>query len=238
MHTHTSIRAVSLAAVLAFATTWVACSGSASSPAPTTASLDSGNSAVDASNLTATDESSGAALPAGRPAGPPDEALTACEQKAESEACSFSNPRGGVVDGTCVARRDVPGQRVCFPNDRPGPDGEGGPPEELIAACEQKVTGDACSFTSPQGDTTSGTCAEGPDGIPGLLCHPEDWTGRRGPRGPHAGDGAPLAACETLTEGAGCSFEAPWGTVTGTCRVGRDGLSLVCAPADWPGPGR
>jgi len=242
MHMQMSIRVVSLAAALAFVTTWVACSGSSSSQAPTTVVLGSADGAAGGSNVAAADETgSGAGLPAGRPEGPPEEALTACDHKAESEACSFTSPRGEAVDGTCRARRDDPGQRVCFPNDGPGRGRPGGPPEELLAACEQKATGDSCTFTSPRGDAISGTCAEGPGGIPGLLCHPEGWTGEGGPRGPHGpngGDGAPLAACETSAEGAQCSFEAPSGTVAGTCRVGRDGHSLVCAPADWPGPGR
>ncbi len=35
---------------------------------------------------------------------------------------------------------------------------QGSPPPEAVTACEDNASGDACSFTSPQGDTVTGTC--------------------------------------------------------------------------------
>jgi hypothetical protein len=149
----------------------VACSGDSGVPTIAEVPVEA------AKTLTASDTtSSDAGTADGRPYGPPEAALAACEVKAESDACSFTSPRdGSAIDGTCRARRDDASQYVCFPDDWDGRgrrgEGRDGPPEEALAACEGVETG------------------------------------------------------------VTCSFEAPFGSITGTCRVGRDGSSLVCAPA-------
>lgn len=60
--------------------------------------------------------------------------------------------------------------------------GRGGPPEEAIQACADKVENDSCSFSSPRGDSVEGSCLSPPEGRDGpLACAPEG--GHRPPRG-------------------------------------------------------
>jgi hypothetical protein len=229
-----------MAAVLAVvAIVVVSCSGEGASGAPTVVTVAESTTGVDAtlsaSELTSTENSTTVkASDDGHPFGPPEEALAACEQKAESDTCSFIRPRdGSAVDGTCHARRDDASQLACRPNDRPRRgDGEWSPPEESLAACEGINTGTACSFEAPFG-TVNGICSEGPGDSGQVVCRPE----RDGERGP--GEGRPgreeaKAACAEKQAEANCSVESPFGTVSGTCRTGRDGSTLVCAPNDWP----
>jgi hypothetical protein len=239
------VRAVTLAAVASLvAVLLVACSESSPGVPTTIESSSSFGSTAGASNLTSSDDITDLdASPDGRPPGPPEEAVLACEQKGESDACSFLSLRDGrAMDGTCRARRDDPGQFVCVPGDRAGrgPRGEGpwGPPEEALAACAGAETGTACSFEAPFG-TVDGTCHPGPDGSGVVACRPE-WDGENRPEGWGPGRGGPrheeaLAACSGKQADATCSFESPFGSVDGTCRTGRDGSSLVCAPEGWPG---
>jgi membrane fusion protein (multidrug efflux system) len=70
-----------------------------------------------------------------------------------------------------------------------GAGGWGGPPPQMLEACEGKKEGDDCSFTSPRGDM-EGTCRPRRDNPDQLLCRPG---GRGGPGGggpPGSGGGA------------------------------------------------
>ena len=223
--------------------TLVACSGG-SGGSPTIVDTPSGAistfvaSDTAASNAaTSEDGSDKATSPAGRPSGPPEEALAACGGRAESDTCSFTSPRdGSAVDGTCRARRDDASQYVCFPKDWDGRGRRGGdrdgPPAEALAACQGIETGTTCSFDTLFG-AIEGTCAARPDGSGEVACRPE-WDGEGRP-GDGRGRGEALQACEGRVADATCSFEAPFGSITGTCRVGRDGSSLICAGGDRPG---
>lgn len=57
----------------------------------------------------------------GRPQGPPPEAVEACTNLSEGDACSFSG-RHGEVEGTCIVPRRDEESLACAP--------EGGPPHE------------------------------------------------------------------------------------------------------------
>ncbi|MEE9303742.1 MAG: hypothetical protein V3U84_08135 [Thiotrichaceae bacterium] len=57
----------------------------------------------------------------GHPGGPPPEALEACADKSEIEACSFITPRGHEINGTCIIPPHNEAELICAP--------EGGPPE-------------------------------------------------------------------------------------------------------------
>lgn len=243
----TFFRAAAVALVVGVAAAaLVACGGASSGDIPTNAgSLSSEDGTVTSSDLTAGDGGGAATAPEDRPQGPPEEALAACaEQPAEAD-CSFASPLdGSAIDGTCRARRDDPSQYVCFPDDWDGRGGPGhgrqGPPEEALAACQGAETGTACSFEAPFG-AVDGTCSEGIGDSGQVACHPS-WAPGEGPPGPGGGQGRgpgqghqqAEAACEGLLAEATCSFEAPFGTVDGSCRTGRDGSILVCAPVDWP----
>lgn len=205
-------------AVLALAL--VACGGGAASDTPTTVVT----AARTADTVSASDEGD-------RPQGPPDEALQACAALAADTSCSFTSPRdGSAVDGTCRTRRNDPSQLVCFPDDWDGRgpgQGRGGPPEEALAACNEIDTGAVCTFESRIG-TVEGTCVEGREGQ--AVCRP-DWADGEGPYGPGDGRRARgIAACDGQSPDAACSFEGRSGVVDGTCRTGRDGSTLVCAP--------
>jgi hypothetical protein len=116
-------------------------------------------------------------------------------------------------------------------------DGEGprerpkGPPQEMIAACEDKSVGDACEFVNPQGDTVSGTCQNSPRDEGQLVCMPNERPER--PEGPPP---EMSAACEDKSVGDACEFVSPRGdTVSGTCQNSpRDEGQLVCVPNERP----
>lgn len=164
----------------------VACSGD-SGGVPTIAEVP----VEAAKTLTASDTtSSDAGTVDERPYGPPEAALAACDNRTESDACSFTSPRdGSAIDGTCRVHRDDASQYVCFPNDWDGRgrrgEGREGPPEEALAACEGVETGVACSFETPFG-SIEGTCSARPDGSGEVACRPEwDGEGRPGGRRGH-----------------------------------------------------
>lgn len=116
------------------------------------------------------------------------------------------------------------------------PDGRRGqgPPEEALAACADTSVGESCSFTGPNGDNHDGTCSARPDDSEQVVCRPDDWAGRdrrdrRDREGPPAES---LAACSDAASGAECSFEAPFGSVSGTCEMPPVGDSLACRPTN------
>lgn len=58
----------------------------------------------------------------GRPQGPPPEAIEACADLSEGDACSFTGRRDDEVKGTCIVLPRGDEGLVCAP--------EGGPPHE------------------------------------------------------------------------------------------------------------
>lgn len=54
-------------------------------------------------------------------AGPPEEALAACEGKSEGATCEFTGPRNDPISGTC---QTIEEQLACVPEGGP----QGGPP--------------------------------------------------------------------------------------------------------------
>ena len=52
------------------------------------------------------------------------------------------------------------------------------PPKEAISICEDQDEGSSCTFSSPRGDSLSGTCSYTPD-KKYFVCMPEG-----GPKGP------------------------------------------------------
>jgi hypothetical protein len=237
----TVVRAATLATGAVFATVLLVACNEGGPEVPTIVeSSSSSASTVDSSVMTSSSNTTGlAASDDGRPAGPPEEALAACNGLAAEADCSFTSPRdGSAVDGTCHAHRDDANQLVCRPNDWPGRgprgDGQWGPPEEALSACEGIETGTACSFEAPFG-TVNGTCQARPDGSGEVACRPEGDGEGRGPGGRGPGREEARAACSDKQADESCSFESPFGSVDGTCRTGRDGTSLICAPTNRPG---
>lgn len=63
----------------------------------------------------------------GRPQGPPPEAIQACADLSEGDACSFTGRRNDLVKGTCIALPDGEEGLACAPEG--GPPGERGRPQ-------------------------------------------------------------------------------------------------------------
>lgn len=55
------------------------------------------------------------ARPEGGRGGPPAEAIEACADKAENDSCSFSSPRGDMVEGSCISPPRGEGSLACAP---------------------------------------------------------------------------------------------------------------------------
>jgi hypothetical protein len=80
---------------------------------------------------------------------------------------------------------------IAFPAFAEGPQhqqggGHRGPPPEALAACKGRAAGDSCSFSSPHGDSVSGTCFT-PDSSKPVACKPAG--GPPGGGGGHGGGG-------------------------------------------------
>jgi len=98
-----------------------------------------------------------------------------------------------------------------------------GPPPEAYTACEGKSEGDEAQFTSPRGDTVTGTCEER-DGR--LLLRPDRSKMRQGGRH-HSPPPEAFSACDGKSVGDQAQFVSPRGdTVTGTCEQQDDRLVL------------
>lgn len=112
--------------------------------------------------------------------GPPPEALAACRSHVSGASCSFTDPRGQHVRGTCGApTTSLP--LACMPAGGPGgPHARGGhhgPPPEALTACSGIDAGDACVVDTPHGDTLEGVCRATPQGtacVPDGLPPPDD----------------------------------------------------------------
>ncbi len=106
-----------------------------------------------------------------------------------------------------------------------------GPPEEALAACAETSVGEACSFIGPRGESHDGTCTVRPDDSEQVVCRPDNWPGREGRdrRGPPE---EALAACSGAASGDECSFEAPFGSVSGACVMPPNGDALACRPSE------
>ncbi len=156
--------------------------------------------------------------------GPPPEAYAACEDKAAGDSAEFTSPRGDTISGTCEQAGD---RLVLRPENSKGESGgrTQGPPPEAYTACEDKAAGDSAGFTSPRGDTISGTCEQAGGG---LVLRPENSKGESGGRT----QGPPpeaYTACEDKAAGDSAEFTSPRGdTVSGTCE--QDGDRLVLRP--------
>jgi hypothetical protein len=103
----------------------------------------------------------------------PEAAITACASQAAGAECTFIH-RERTLTGTCRARPDDATALVCRPN----------PPEELVTACVGRSEGEACSATTPRGQTIDGRCHAPRFEDAPLLCAPE-----RGPCHHGMGDG-------------------------------------------------
>jgi hypothetical protein len=100
-----------------------------------------------------------------------------------------------------------------------------GPPPEAYTACENKTAGDTAQFTSPRGDTVSGTCEKEGDR---LVLRPD----RSGKKSGGKKQGPPpeaYTACEGKNVGDTSQLTSPRGdTVNGTCE--KEGDRLVLRP--------
>jgi len=64
-----------------------------------------------------------------RPSGPPPEALEACAELSEGDACSFYTPEGDAIEGMCITpRRGQDDSLLCGMEG--GPQGMKKPPKE------------------------------------------------------------------------------------------------------------
>lgn len=157
------------------------------------------------------------------PPSPPPEALAACEDRDDGDACSV-RLGGRVVEGTCMA---PPGRELaCMPERGsmpPPPDGEGGgpdeehgaPPAEALSACADLAAGASCTV---EGHDFTGEC-HAPPGRP-LACVP-----------PHHGMlPEALEACEDVALGDLCALDTPHGLVEGACRATPEGTMCVLPP--------
>ncbi|MCI5146645.1 MAG: hypothetical protein D3923_14245 [Candidatus Electrothrix sp. AR3] len=136
----------------------------------------------------------------------------------------------------------------CFSNafgadkSRKGEGRRQGPPPEAFTACEGKKAGDTAEFTSPRGDTVSGTGEQ--DGDQLVLRPDQDSRGNHGRSknsGKRSGQQGPppeaFTACEGKEVGDTAELTSPRGdTISGTCE--QDGDQLVLRPSNPPRSGK
>lgn len=95
--------------------------------------------------------------------------ITACEGKAAGAACTFTNKTGKNISDKCVNHTNPKGvaELACgtppvMQHGKPVP----------VKACEGKASGDACTFTAPNGKSVSDKCVShtNPKGEAELAC--------------------------------------------------------------------
>ncbi|MBK9603790.1 MAG: glycosyltransferase family 39 protein [Anaerolineales bacterium] len=117
-----------------------------------------------------------------------------------------------------------------------------GPPQEALDACSTSSQGDACSFTTQNGNTVDGSCIT-PQNLDVLACAPQGMSQQNGQaptgnaqttNGNVNNQGPPQAAldaCSTSTQGDACSFTLQNGnTINGSCVTPPNSSELACAP--------
>lgn len=118
-----------------------------------------------------------------------------------------------------------------------------GPPQEALDACSTSSEGDACSFTTQNGNTVDGSCITPPN-LDTLACAPQGMNAQQNGQAPTGNaqttngnvnnQGPPQAAldaCSTSTQGDACSFTLQNGnTINGSCIIPPNSSELACAP--------
>ena len=143
-------------------------------------------------------------------------AVTACNGKQATDACSFT-VEDKTINGNCAM---LPGHTVlvCVPP----------PPQVLIDACTGKSAGDSCTVSvgDHMGDDEhmfTGVCKTAPDGTT-LACLPPPRLPEQSPR---------VTACSGKTAGTLCSAQVGEKTQSGICRLNDEG-DLACLPPAPP----
>ena len=103
----------------------------------------------------------------GPPRHPPEQAVTACRDHSEGDACSFSM-HDHTLDGTCKPAPSADdgtdsGVLACMPEPP-------APPPEAVSACANLNEGDACTVQLDD-RSLQGVCSSKQDGA--LFCRPE-----------------------------------------------------------------
>jgi 4-amino-4-deoxy-L-arabinose transferase-like glycosyltransferase len=132
-----------------------------------------------------------------RPGGAPQEALDACENLAQGEACSFTQANGNTVNGSCIIPPNLD-ILACAPqgmNQQGGqaPANNQGAPQAAVDACANSAQGADCSFTQKNGNTIDGSCITPPNSNE-LTCAPQGMNpqGQQGQAPNGQGGGTPF----------------------------------------------
>ena len=232
--------------------TTVACGHNPPGPPAALVEACAGKAAGDACSATEEDGDShdgtcvtgrdGTTLVCGRVHVPPQAAVDACATLAAGDACTMARDDGHTMTGVCALGPAGTGALACAPAQALRP--------SHTAACAGLAAGAACTLGSTR-HPVAGTCvtpAAGGDAVCQAACAAFGGPFRFGPRPGGMGHGpgepptppqAAIDACTGLAAGAACTMTRADGTsVTGTCRGGPDGTTLLaCAPAMMgPGP--
>jgi len=139
--------------------------------------------------------------------------LAACVGKTPGDVCTLTIADKS-LDGICRAfEHDDHDVLACVPNPVTPPE-----PPPLVAACNGKAAGDACTIQRDDDKTFTGVCHAVPSGK--LLCLPPP------PKPPQEA----IDACVDHQANDACAFTFREHKFQGSCRLAPDDKTLVCAP--------
>ncbi|MBI5964996.1 MAG: glycosyltransferase family 39 protein [Chloroflexi bacterium] len=123
--------------------------------------------------------------------GPPQQAVDACASSTQGDACSFTQPNGNTINGSCTlaphasAGVNPPNLNVlaCAPQEmnaqQNGQTPNQGAPQAAVDACTNSTQGTACSFSLQNGSTINGSCVNAPNSNE-LTCAPQGMLPQNG----------------------------------------------------------
>jgi 4-amino-4-deoxy-L-arabinose transferase-like glycosyltransferase len=105
--------------------------------------------------------------------GAPQQAVDACASSTQGDACSFAQPNGNTINGSCVNPPNL-NVLVCAPqgmnNAQQNPNQ--GAPQAAVDACASSTQGSSCSFNLQNGSALNGSCVTQPNSSE-LTCAPQ-----------------------------------------------------------------
>jgi len=156
---------------------------------------------------TGTNPNQGSLPQQGTRQGPPQQALAACAESTQGDACSFTMPNGNAINGSCVTPPNT-NVLACAPQGMNVQQNlNQGAPQAAVDVCTNSTLGESCSFNLQNGNTINGSCVAQPNSS-ALACAPQGMIPQNG-QAPVNGQ---LPAGGPNGQGGGTPFSQETGT--------------------------